>query len=626
MPSIYNTLNIGYTGLSAAQIGIDTTGHNIANAEVDGYTRQRVVASAATPISSKPGQVGNGVAVTNIKRVFDNFVFDRYSAISADKQYSDFAEKTLNELSTYFPEVDGVGIKSDLQGYYNMWQTFADNPNTDAIKIALAKQTETLTKHIAQTHSQVLGLQKQINSELAVNIKEVNDLAKQLAKLNISIDTAESAGKYSANDLRDQRSNIEKTLSKLIGAEVSSGQLESNTQQDASVTKTGSYTLSVNGFNIVDGNTTHPIKVSKDGNQNGFYKISYERQDGRLIPMEEKITKGQIGAILDLRGGTIDSTSGVPVDGILQKSVAEIDAFAKGLIETTNNLYATSHSDKMVSNSTTLNPSNSLVHLSSLNINPGSFDVVAYDIDGNVAASRTININDATTMTGAKDSNSIQGQMLANKDDNSDGNANNDIDNMINFNWATPADGENALELTLDSNFKAKGYSFAIKDNYTDTTFASGTNFAGALGLGRFFDGNSASNIDLNFSLKQNPTNIAAGTTPITGDNSVALDMVQHQFESYDFKVSDQAYNTTANGMFDTIATDVGIANSAAVTKNETVTTQFKAIETEYSSVSQVNIDEEMTNLIKYQTSYGAAAKLITTIDQMMQTLLGIKQ
>ena len=86
MPSIFNSLNIGYSGLSSAQVGINTTGHNIANAENEGYTRQRVVTAAATPISSRPGQVGNGTQVEDIKRVFDNFVFDRYSGVSEDKE------------------------------------------------------------------------------------------------------------------------------------------------------------------------------------------------------------------------------------------------------------------------------------------------------------------------------------------------------------------------------------------------------------------------------------------------------------------------------------------------------------------------------------------------------------
>ncbi len=102
--------------------------------------------------------------------------------------------------------------------------------------------------------------------------------------------------------------------------------------------------------------------------------------------------------------------------------------------------------------------------------------------------------------------------------------------------------------------------------------------------------------------------------------------MIQHQYEEFDFYVGNQSYDVTTYAMFDIRATDVVTQTNAAILKNETITTQFNATEFEYSSVSKVSIDEEMANLIKYQTSYGAAAKIITTIDQMMETLLGIKR
>jgi flagellar hook-associated protein 1 FlgK len=626
MASIFNTLSIGYSGLNAAQVGINTTGNNISNAEVEGYSRQRVIGAAATPLSTVRGNIGNGTEIQDIKRVFDNFVFDRYNSISSDKEYSDFEKQTLNELSTYFPEIDGVGVKADLAKYYDAWQTFADNPDNDAIKVNLAKQTQTLSQHITQTQDKVLNLQKQVNDQLSVNINEVNDLAKQLADLNISIDTAESGGGYSANDLRDKRNVIERSLSRLIGAKVKQGQLESNTQIDSnSNTRTGSYTLSVNGFNIVDGNTYHPLKLSKDDNQYGFYNISYERQDGVLIPMEEKITNGKIGSILALRGGKIDTTSGMPTDGVLQKVVTDLDAFAKGLIEGTNNLYAQSATTKMSSNVVDITPTSSLLN-SNLNIKQGAFNVAVYDIDGNKVATRKINIDYATSMSGAVGSNSIEGQLKANLDDNADGNANDDIDDFMTYNFQTAADGTLRLELGIDPQAKSKGYTFAIQDELPDGKFGSGSNFAGALGLGRYFDGNSARNIRLNSDLTDNPTKLHAGYSSSAGDNRLALDMVQQQFEPYKFKVGSESYDTTMYGMFDVTATYVGTETNAAISKNETVTTQFNSTQLEYNSVSKVSIDEEMTNLIKYQTSYGAAAKVITTVDQMMQTLLGIKQ
>ena len=625
MASIYNALNIGYSGLNASQIGIDTTSQNIANAESEGYTRQRVITAAATPLSKYPGQVGNGAEVTNITRVFDNFVFDRYNAISADKEYSDYEKKTLETLSTYFPEIDGVGVKADLSEYYNMWQTFADNPSNDSVKTALVKQTETLTQSITQTQDQIQNLQMQVNNDIAADINEVNDLASQLADLNIQIDTAESNG-ATANDLRDKRNVLERSLSRLIGADVNQGQLESNIEIDSnSNIRTGSYTLSVNGFNIVDGNTFHPLKLTNDGNAAGFYSISYERQDGTLIPMEESINGGEVGAALDLRGGTIDTTSGMPTDGTIQKTIAQMDAFAKGLIESTNNLYAQNSTTNMQSNIVDFSGSEPLVN-SGLNLNQGSFDVVVYDIDGNEVSRRGVNIDSGTTMEGGAGSNSIEDQLARTIDDNNDNNANNDIDDIIGFNFATSASGDTILDMSINSEFQSLGYTFAIEDNLTDDSFSSGTNFAGALGMGRYFDGDDASNIRVKKEYRDNPTHISAGYTNSSGDNQLALDMVQQQFENYDFQVGEEMYNTTTYGMFDITATYVGISTNSAITRNETVTTQFNATEIEYFSVSKVSIDEEMTNLIKYQTAYSASAKIITTIDQMMQTLLGIKQ
>ncbi len=626
MASLFNTLNIGYSGLNAAQVAVNTTGNNITNAEVDGYTRQRVVTSAATPLNTADGNVSNGTEIDDISRIFDNFVFDKYSAASADKEYSDYERQKLEELSTYFPDIDGVGIKNDMSEYYNMWQTFADNPDNDATQVALAEQTQTLTQHITQTQDQVVGLQKQVNDQLALDINEVNSTAKQLADVNAAIEVAEAGDGYTANDLRDQRNLLEKDLSRLIGADVHQGQLESNIQLDSnSNISSGSYSVSVNGFNIVDGSTYHPLKLTNSDNPYGFYDISYERQDGVLIPMNEEITGGRVGASLDLRGRSIDSTSGMPTDGILQTTASDLDAFAKGLIESTNNLYAQSAATSMQSNDLALASDAPLVN-SNLNINEGSFDIIIYDIDGNEVSRRPINIDNSTTMSGATGTNSIEGQITDNKDDNGDNNATNDIDDFMTYGYQTAADGTLRLELGVNSDAQSKGYTFAIEDKLSDESFSSGTNFAGATGLGGFFEGDSASNIQLAQEYRDNPTNIRAGYSSSSGDNRVALDMVQQQFESYEFKVGNETYDTTLYGMYDLTATYVGISTNSAISRNDTVTAQFNATEMEYFSVSKVNTDEEMTNLIKYQNSYSAAAKVITTVDQMLQTLLGIKR
>jgi flagellar hook-associated protein 1 len=628
MSSIFNSLNIGYSGLSASQVGINTTSHNISNAETDGYTRQRVVQSAAQPVTDFVGSVGNGVQVTDIKRVFDNFVFKRYTDLYSNKEYNQLEKDTLEQLSKQFPEIDQVGIKADLAEYYNMWQNLADNPENDSIKLALAKQTQTLSEHIQYTQGQVTSMQKSLNDQLLSNVNEVNSLGEKLAALNKAIDTAEAGGTYSANDLRDKRNVIERDLSRLIGSTVSQGNIQTNIQIDSKAnTKTDSYSVSINGFNFVDGSSFHPIHISNENNTSGFYEISYERQDGVLVPLESKVSGGKIGALLNLRGGSINSTTGVPTDGVLQNTISELNAFASGLIESTNNLYASTPTTVMKSNSIDIKSDTPLTS-SGLNIKNGSFDVVVYDVDGNEVATRRINIDVATTLgdsTSTAGSNSISGQLKDQIDDNADGNANNDINSLMDYNFLSYDNG-NGVKLSLNSTATSKGYTFSIKDVNTNNTFSSGTNFAGAMGLGRFFDGNDATNIDVTSSIKENPSVMKAGLGPVSGDNRVALNMIQHQFEKYDFTIGTKTYNTTANGMFDIIATDVGTMANTASMQSETTNAQFNAVEMEYSSTSKVSIDEEMTNLIRYQTSYGASAKIITTIDQMMQTLLGIKQ
>lgn len=613
MASIFNALHIGYSALNAAQIGIDTTGHNISNAETEGYTRQRVVTAAAYPISIDPGQRGNGAQITEITRVFDKFVFNRYTTSAQNKEYSDTLKKNLEELSTYFPDIDDIGIKNDMQNYFDMWQSLANNPGNNSLQVALAQQAQTLSQHVVETRSQIAGLQGSLNEQIKVNIDEVNRIAEQIAGLNKSINEEEAGGINNANDLRDQRNKLEMTLSKLIGAKVLVGQVESRNDIDSNIAiEDGSYTIQVGGFNLVDGHTFHPIGVDTLGNQNGYNDLYYERQDGVKIPFASNITGGKVGAMLELRGSIIGD-NGEFQDGFLQETMNNLDTFARGMIESTNNLYAQSATTSMRTNTLSFGATDALMN-SDENFSTGTFDVVVYDIDGNEVGRRSITIDDTTVMEDSPlTANSIIGQMRALADDNNDNNALNDIDDMLDAGFAS-----NVFQINFSSSFASQGYTFAIEDH--------GTNFAGATGVNRFFDGDDAKTIDLNTNLKNDPTLIKGHKSPVNGDNQTALDMVELQFSSVMFKNGTNTSSDTLYGYFDTLVTKIGTKTNSAILSNESITAQYNAVKQEYDSVSKVSIDEELANLIRYQTSYGAAAKIITTIDQMMTTLLGIKQ
>lgn len=620
MASIFNALHIGYSALNAAQIGIDTTGHNISNAETEGYSRQRVVTAAAYPVSLTPGERGNGTQITEIVRIFDSFVFSRYSAAAQSKTYSDTLKKNLEELSTYFPDIDNIGIKTDMQSYFDGWQSLANNPGNSALKVSLAQLTQTLTKHINQTVTQISALQNSVNDQIRVNVEEVNRISEKIAGLNKSINEAEAGGINNANDLRDQRSQLEMTLAELIGAKVMPGNIQSNSVVDTNIAvQKEDYTILVGGFNIVDGANFHPIGIESATNPNGYNSLYYERQDGVKVPFAQDIKGGKIGALLELRGSTI-GIDGKFEDGFLQETINNLDTLARGLIEATNNVYAQSATTSMQSNSLPFTESQQLLS-SDENFKAGTFDIVVYDIDGNVAARRTITIDENTVMNNATTtlpdgtSNSIVEQLNRENDDTGDNNALNDIDDLLFTQFGTD---QNILRIDFKAGAATQGYTFAIEDN--------GTNFAGVTGVSRFFDGNSAKTMTLNREIQDNPTTMRGYKSPVSGDNQTALAMVELQFTSVSFKNGQNRFSDTLYGNYDTLVTRVGTKTNSVILSNDTVTAQFNAIKQEHESISKVSIDEELANLIRYQTSYGAAAKIITTIDQMMTTLLGIKQ
>lgn len=625
MASIFNGLHIGYSGLSASQLGINTTSHNITNADTEGFTRQRVVQQSAAPLGTiMPGAQGNGTQVKEIVRIHDEFVFSRFRAESQTKEFSDFQRQTLEELSTYFPEMENVGLKFDMQEYFNLWGDLSINPDNQAVKVALAQQTQVLSQDLQQTRTRITDLQGTLNDQLKVAVDEINRIGTQIAKLNQGITETESISGQHANDLRDQRGVLEVALAKLVDATVFEGKITSNMPVSRDIIeKGGDYTINIAGFNVIDGKTFHPIVIDNTTNSNGFYDLSYERQDGVMLPMAGAIKGGQVGAILNLRGSDFDQNGDLQ-NGQLQEIINQLDGFAAGLIESTNNLYAQGAQDKMTSDRLGVPDNDALIN-SGLNIKTGTFDIVAYDIDGNVAARRTITISSTTVMDDSAlflpsgSINSILGQLRLDQDNNADGNATNDIDDILKASYVK---GQMQLQINK-ADFP--GYTFGVEDNQLNG-LASGTNFAGAIGLSRFFEGESAKDINLDYTLRNDTALIKANKSPIDGDNTLANDMLQLQFESIGFSANGSMTSTTLYGYYDAVVTDVGTRTNAAITINETAMAKYNAVLQSYESISKVNIDEEMVNLIKYQTAYGASAKIITTIDQMMETLLGLKR
>ncbi|EAJ7674589.1 flagellar hook-associated protein FlgK [Campylobacter upsaliensis] len=605
---IFATLHTGVTGLKASEVQIATTGNNISNANATFYTRQRVVQTTNGYITTGGVQVGTGTAIESIVRLHDEHAYFKLKNASTQQEYTGYLGQVLEEISQRFPDLKNTGILNNLENYNKAWNDFASNPNEKATKIALVNATKTLAESVNEAHSTLKKIQQKVNDDIKSTVEEINRIGEEIAHINKQIYGEEALPTDHANELRDRRDELELTLSKLVSAVASKNEIVQDNRFEQTITDPGHhYNLSVEGFSIVDGVNFHPLKLDYD-DKNKSYSIYYQTPDEKIHDLTAKLKGGQLGAQLDLRGRDYDKLEGAYDNGILQGYIDSLNTFSKTLINETNNLYAASAKNSATSDY--LEGLTGDVPLMNYDrtIQAGSFDIVIYDEKGTEKVRKTITIDVATTM------NDLMRQINANTDDNNDKNAGNDVDDFINASFSYDSKSNSGL---FQINAK-NGFKVSLEDK--------GTNFAGAFSVGGFFSGSDASDIRIKDSLLNDPSTVRASKNGVDSGNDMANQIIQLQYNKVSFYNKDgtideltmEEYYRKFTGQ---IASD-GENNNVIHKSNMTL---YNSVYAEYQSKSGVNTNEELAALIQWQSSYGAAAKIVSTVDQMLDTLLGLK-
>ena len=220
MPGTFFGIEIGRSGLAAAQVGQDITGHNIANASTEGYSVQSVHQVAVDQISSGDHSqvpvsegLGDGVAIGSIQRARDQFLDTQVREATADQSYQSTVQSTLTQVNAAFGEPSDTGINSALGKFFNGFHDLSNNPEDIGIRATTVQNGDALARVFQGVGQRLKALAASVDSHIALDVKTINDSSAEIAALNVTIKQESVAG-HPVSGLLDQRDLL---LDKLSG-------------------------------------------------------------------------------------------------------------------------------------------------------------------------------------------------------------------------------------------------------------------------------------------------------------------------------------------------------------------------------------------------------------------------
>ena len=288
MTSSFGGINTALTALYAQRRALDVAGQNIANANTEGYTRQRVnmqaQAGSITPaMNAKTDGLGTGVAVTGVQRMRDEYAENRARIEHGNSAYLANQTQSYSAIEDTFAEPSATALQSQLQDMWGTWSDVANNKQLAATRSTLIQQSSTVADGLNGAHDTLAGQFGESRAQLAAYADEVNATAKGVAQLNDSIVRAKATG-IAVNELEDQRESQVMHLSELTGA-------------ITSMRPNGSMDVFIGGSTLVSEFTTRSMEVS------GAVRLDEQNTDPMTLRWADTKTAlsagGTMGAMAD---------------------------------------------------------------------------------------------------------------------------------------------------------------------------------------------------------------------------------------------------------------------------------------------------------------------------------------
>lgn len=318
MSSSFFGLNIGVRALRASQKALEVISHNIVNINTEGYRKQDAVLGTTKPEGNpavcrniSTGQLGSGVEVNEIRRLYDHYIERESNAELQNKGKWEVGVNIFEQIESILAEPSENGIRNMVDVYWNSWSDLENSPEDYSVRKSLVENSKSLCSLLRNTYKKFESLRTELNREVDIKVKDINNLANQIKELNGLIKEIKIGGD-NPNDLMDKRDLLVNKLANMINIDIK----ETNFNQ---------LDIFIGGTAIVRENNYTPLKTVLNPST-GLYDIRWQDSD-RMV----EVSNGQIYSMINFR------------DVYIPDIMKSLDNLAKYFINETNGIHRTGY-------------------------------------------------------------------------------------------------------------------------------------------------------------------------------------------------------------------------------------------------------------------------------------------
>jgi flagellar hook-associated protein 1 FlgK len=289
-----NILGIGQSALNAAQIGLSTTGHNIANASTPGYSRQIVVQAAAQAQNFGYGFVGQGTEVASVSRIYSSILAKQVASSQSASSSIDTYNTQLGTIDNMLSDAS-AGLNPAMNDFFSAVTDLSANPSDIPTRQAMLSNAQSLVNRFQSTNGRLNEIRDGINTQLTSTVGLINTYSKQISGLNDAIEKAVNATGIQPNDLLDQRDQIVLELNKYIKTTV------------VPQGPAGYNVFVGNGLPLVVGADVYTLAITPSATDPSRLEIAYQSNNKTKELSSDSLTGGELGGLLQFRSESLDS-------------------------------------------------------------------------------------------------------------------------------------------------------------------------------------------------------------------------------------------------------------------------------------------------------------------------------